>query len=126
MARSGFDVMEQGNISEGLWQCLKSFYKNLKWENYKEEIRIKKLPWTFIHGDFHPGNIMWMPDDPTCKVRLFDWEMVGVGFGPQELGQYVISHFDLSKYGANVHKELVTAYYNELGRIHVRTLSAAQ
>ena len=106
--------MEQGDISDGLWNCLKFFYKNLNWDNFMKEIQVKNLPWTFIHGDFHPGNIMWIPDDPTCKVRLFDWEMVGVGFGPQELGQYVISHLDLAKHGADVHKELVKAYYDEL------------
>jgi Ser/Thr protein kinase RdoA (MazF antagonist) len=33
------------------------------------------LPNTFVHGDFHPGNVRWTSDGPV----LLDWGDVGVG-----------------------------------------------
>jgi len=38
---------------------------------------------------------MWMTEENSSfKIKLIDWEMVGIGSGPQELGQYIISHMD--------------------------------
>ena len=54
-------------------------------------------PWTIVHGDFHPGNVLLLPSrmevvgSPPESLAL-DLEAVGVGSGPQELGQYAISH----------------------------------
>ena len=110
------------SISEDLWNCLLSFFNNLHWENYLKDMDQQRVPLTFVHGDFHPGNIMWIPGDSDCKVRLFDWEMVSLGLGPQELGQYVISHLDLSKHGVEVHRKLVQAYYEELTTINPEIL----
>lgn len=67
--------------------------------------------WTLVHGDFHPGNVMVGVDSPNLEhsepsdrethqqiaACLLDWEMVGVGCGPQDLGQYVISHVEPSE-----------------------------
>ena len=101
-------------VPEKLWLCIQNFYRNLRWENFMKELKVRKFPWTFIHGDFHPNNAMWMPDDDHCHVRLFDWEVAGIGSGPQELGRYVISHLDVTKYGPDVQQNLVKAYYEEL------------
>ena len=79
-----------------------------------KDMEVKPVPFTFIHGDFHPGNVMWMPDDPACPLRILDWEMVGVGSGPQELGLFIIGFLDHKKYGLDVQKDLVGAYHNEL------------
>ena len=41
--------------------------------------------------------------------------MVGIGSGPQELGQYLISHLDFSRHGCvDVHRGLVRRYYDQL------------
>merc|ERR1719222_1339105 len=32
--------------------------------------------------------------DSNWDLRLLDWEMVGLGSGPQDLGQYIISNMD--------------------------------
>jgi hypothetical protein len=45
---------------------------------------------TLVHGDFHPGNQLWNPQ--TSSSRFVDLEQVGLGSGPQEIGQYLISH----------------------------------
>mmetsp|Transcript_60852 Transcript_60852/g.70644 ORF Transcript_60852/g.70644 Transcript_60852/m.70644 type:complete len:438 (+) Transcript_60852:74-1387(+) len=56
------------------------------------------LPWTLVHGDFHPANMMVVdaqnPQQEGHKfdLTLLDFEAVGVGSGPQDLGQYMISH----------------------------------
>ena len=101
-------------VPDELWECLQSYFHSLNWDNYLKSLDEEALPFTFVHGDFHPGNIMWIPNDPHCRVRFFDWEMVGLDYGPQELGQYVVSHMDMSKYGAEVHEQLVRAYYDEM------------
>ena len=41
---------------------------------------------------------------------LLDWEMVGVGSGPQDIGQYMISHTAPEERRAN-EKMLVEHYY---------------
>lgn len=84
--------------------------------------------WTLVHGDFWPGNVMWNPatndndedddDDDDSPLRLLDWEMVGLGSGPQDLGQYVISNMDPVERRACEH-DLVQAYYQELIRCGV-------
>lgn len=67
--------------------------------------------WTLVHGDFWPGNIMWVVEDRS--VRLLDWEMCGIGSGPQDLGQYVLSNMEPSVRRAN-ERRLVEAYFEEL------------
>lgn len=52
-------------------------------------------PWAVVHGDFHPGNAVAVRDAGApggVRTVLLDLEVVGVGSGPQELAQYVISH----------------------------------
>jgi hypothetical protein len=75
------------------------------WQQYVEEI--SRRHWTLVHGDFHPGNMIWCRSGPAIdtaqaltpgipprdgKLVLIDWEVVGVGSGPQDLAQYLISH----------------------------------
>ena len=107
-------------ISEALWSCLLSFFEYLRWPNFLKDMEQQPLPLTLLHGDFHPGNIMWIPsaEDSVGRVKFLDWEMVTLGHGPQELGQYVISHMDIIKYGADVHRRLVHAYYEELVKVN--------
>ena len=57
------------------------------WEAFQTELKTRPL--TLVHGDFHPGNMMIAREASGCRLFLLDWEVVGVGSGPQELGQYV-------------------------------------
>jgi hypothetical protein len=55
----------------------------------------KKKLWTMVHGDFHPANFMVVDPhhrDTDFSLTLLDWEACGVGCGPQDLGQFIISH----------------------------------
>lgn len=59
---------------------------------------------SLTHGDFHPGNLLCLHSSSakfkneeeatveTPRLILLDWEVVGVGSGPQDIGQYLISH----------------------------------
>ena len=44
----------------------------------------KESQWTLVHGDFHAGNQLF--DRKTGEITTLDWEVVGLGSGPQELG----------------------------------------
>lgn len=46
-------------------------------------------------------------------MTSLDWEMVGLGSGPQEVAQYVISHMEPST-RRECEKELLDAYYDQL------------
>ncbi|KAL7559955.1 hypothetical protein ACA910_008276 [Epithemia clementina (nom. ined.)] len=99
--------------------------------------------WTLVHGDFWPGNVLWkVPQHNTATMtttttndsdsvgntrsswlRLVDWEMVGLGSGPQELGQYVISNMSRSV-RQECEESLVRHYYSVLTTTY-RQLHAA-
>ena len=59
----------------------------MDWEAYQAEQA--RAPWTLVHGDFHPANMMYASGG---RLSLLDWEVVGLGDPAQELGQFVISH----------------------------------
>ena len=42
---------------------------------------------TFIHGDFHYGNILWLDN---CVNGVIDWEYSGVGFKEQDIAWALI------------------------------------
>ncbi len=81
------------------------------WESQRTRLN-EKTHWTLVHGDCWAGNVMWHKNG---RVKLVDWEMAGVGSGPQDIGQYVISgvHPDVRR----LHEHgLVHDYYDELIR----------
>ena len=66
--------------------------EGISWQSQLDRLSLDGR-WTLVHGDFWPGNIMWDPNTTTSStrnLRLLDWEMVGLGSGPQDLG-YVVS-----------------------------------
>ena len=89
--------------------------KGISWEAQVERLN-KDRQYTLVHGDFWPGNIMWLKhvaEESGKSIKFVDWEMVGLGSGPQELGQYVISNMDPSD-RRKCEESLVRSYYEEL------------
>jgi aminoglycoside phosphotransferase (APT) family kinase protein len=99
--------------------------QGISWEAQQQRLNVAGH-WTLVHGDFWPGNVMWMIDDDdddggnndhdstrAGSVRLLDWEMVGLGSGPQDLGQYILSNMDPQERKA-CERELVQIYFDEL------------
>ena len=78
----------------------------ISWQDQQDRLHVNGR-WTLVHGDFWPGNVMWNTavessgakkmddhyDGTSSCLRLLDWEMVGLGSGPQDLGQYMLSGF---------------------------------
>jgi len=99
--------------------------------------RMTSSPWTLVHGDFHPGNFMWDPSatgadkadpagrslaeqaaDDVGRLVVLDMEVVGVGSGPQDLGQYAVSHADPAA-RRGFEDDVVALYHAELVRCGV-------
>jgi len=85
---------------------------NISWEAQLKRLNVDGY-YTLVHGDFWPGNVLWMTKEERYMIKLLDWEMVGLGSGPQDLGQYVISNMDpVERKGCE--RELIEAYHREL------------
>lgn len=78
------------------------------------------------NSDFHPANIMWKPDPSSSSssslgprpenshnLVLLDWELVGLGSGAQDVGQYFISHLYPNQ-RKEIEERMVRLYYNQL------------
>jgi len=85
-------------------KILEKAMAGISWESHLERWNADPH-FCLVHGDFWPGNVMiskyktlssttQTSGGEGFELRLLDWEMVGVGSGPQELGQYVISNMD--------------------------------
>jgi len=102
-----------------LLSCLEASLAKVSWESYQAEINDPSRPWTLVHGDFHPANMLWrwgseagVGSAPGGPVML-DFELVGLGNGPQDLAQYLISHMEPA--ARRVHEEaLLQDYYAHL------------
>jgi hypothetical protein len=92
------------------------------WEDFQADLKSGST-FTLIHGDFHPANMMiykqHLQHDPdTLRLALFDYEMVGVGKGGQDVGQYMISH--LAPAARRQHEE---AFLREYYAVLTHTMS---
>lgn len=108
----------KGKIADGtdtvkwdanLVACLDASFAKVSFADF--QTRVQSTPWTLVHGDFHPANMMF---DPVAnRLILLDWEVIGFGNGPQDLAQYVISHMAPSVRKA-CEEGLVRDYYATL------------
>ena len=91
--------------------CMDSSLAKVSWEDYQRNRESEDFVFTLVHGDFHPGNMMWRRSDNSLIV--LDWEAVGLGSGPQDCAQYVISHMEPAERRL-IESELVLKYYTSL------------
>mmetsp|Transcript_25605 Transcript_25605/g.56462 ORF Transcript_25605/g.56462 Transcript_25605/m.56462 type:complete len:393 (+) Transcript_25605:98-1276(+) len=98
-----------------LVSCLEASIARTDWAGFQAELQ--SLPFTLVHGDFHPGNMMIRLDDcgsaDGTAILLLDFEQVGLGSGPQDLGQFMISHTP-PEARQSFEKEAVRGYYAKL------------
>jgi hypothetical protein len=102
------------NWDTNLIQCMDASFSKISWENYL--IDIKNRDFTLVHGDFHPANMMLKRLSPSVDdwtLILLDWEVVGIGSGPQDLAQYLISHMNY-KTREGCERALLRRYWDEL------------
>jgi len=67
--------------------CMDSALEKASWDGF--QARLQSEPWCFLHGDFHPGNVLRLEDG---SIKFVDWEMVALGSGPKDVAQFLISH----------------------------------
>lgn len=101
-----------------LVDCLDAAVAKISWEEFQNELQGRKAWFTLTHGDFHPANMMLKqqkqePEATGVDLLLLDWEVVGLGSGPQDLGQFMISHVEAST-RRMLEEGAVRSYYNEL------------
>lgn len=103
----------QVNWNPKLVVCVDQAMENINWSKYLQSLH--QRPWTLVHGDFHPANALWVwsKENPHGHGIFVDWEMVGLGSGPQDIAQYLISHMSPSL-RREIEKELVQHYYDIL------------
>jgi hypothetical protein len=121
------------------------------WDAYVS--RARAVPFTLMHGDFHPANMMLScatdstaarasasasdasasdasasasdanTDSLPLQIYLLDFEMMGVGMGATDLGQYMVSHLHpmlRKKHEAT----FIKTYYTHLSAIIGTTASS--
>lgn len=101
-----------------LVECMDASFAKISWENYCAEFEEGGRVFTLVHGDFHPANLMWTPSkEPDAEnpghLTILDWEVVGIGSGPQDIAQYFISHMVAAERRV-CEDRLLKAYYDEL------------
>jgi hypothetical protein len=95
--------------------CIDAALAKVSWDAYQAELRAR--PFTLVHGDFHPANLLLSNDGE--RVKIVDWEVVGVGSGPQDLGQFMISHVEPTA-RASIERAAVAAYHAALMAANAR------
>lgn len=97
-----------------LVECLDASMAKISWDDFQAEYLEGHGAFTLIHGDFHPANMMWRgKKEGGGELLILDWEVVGLGSGPQDCAQFVISHM-YPEERRRWEKELVTTYYSDL------------
>lgn len=94
--------------------CVDASFAKVDWDTFRREIEASSF--TIVHGDCHPHNVLRL--DGTNKLVLIDFEMVGVGSGPQDLGQFLISHMEPDvrrQYERDLLRKYHTSLVSELG-----------
>lgn len=91
-------------------------FSKISWDLFQS--RVREQPWTLVHGDFHPANMLWRAQcaEGQSHLVLVDWEMVGIGCGPQELAQFMISHAT-PEFRREQEPIVQRRYYEELTRL---------
>lgn len=97
--------------------CTTKAMAGISWEAQQSRLNTHSAHWTLVHGDFWPGNVL-VSSKSTIDLKLLDWEMVGIGSGAQDLGQYVLSNMD-PKERRECELTLIENYYAELIRCGV-------
>lgn len=112
LARTSWQNADLDKIvwDSNLRACMQKTVDGISWEAQQQRLHRDGV-WTLVHGDFWPGNIMYVINEK--QIRLLDWEMCGLGSGPQDLGQYIISNMEPETRRKH-DRALVEAYHQEL------------
>lgn len=108
--------------SPHLVACMDASIAKISWENFRANFVAQGGVFTLVHGDFHPANMMVRKRTPEeggllsledTDLTILDWEVVGLGSGPQDCAQYFISHM-VSADRRQCEERLLKEYYATL------------
>ena len=105
--------MEKSDEIRALWPAdlvdlVESSLLKISWDSYLDFTKSRK--WTLVSGDCHPANFLWYPNK---EVKILDFEMVGIGSGPQDLAQFFISH-STPESRRSCEMDILKTYYADL------------
>lgn len=79
------DIKEAVTATKRNFEKISNDVNDLKIKKYLKYLnnnKIKSDTKTFIHGDFHYGNVLWHKRSVSC---VLDWEYSGLGFKEQDI-----------------------------------------
>jgi len=68
---------------------------------------------TVTHGDMHWWNFLYPQDADTDRVRIFDWQLWHVDYGPRDLA-FLVALGGFAERRPELEQELVDCYYDGL------------
>jgi hypothetical protein len=117
-----------------VWAATDKAIQGISWQAQMNRLN-EAGHWTLVHSDAWPGNVLWMTTDQNngknddggnaadkSPIRLLDWEMTGLGSGPQDLGQYILANMEPSE-RRDCERELIEVYWKELTRLGVKDVT---
>ncbi|KAJ1561778.1 hypothetical protein HK096_003352 [Nowakowskiella sp. JEL0078] len=114
------DNTSKVNWNSHLLACMDASFAKVSWADFQKELFSPDYVFTLVHGDYHPANMMWKGEEVDHdgvvvkeSLVLLDWEAVGLGSGPQDCAQYVISHM-YPEERRLWEDELISSYYSVL------------
>ena len=124
-----YSSAEEHSINSIQWdplvrQLVDKAMEGISWQSQQERLN-SDSNFTLVHGDFWPGNVMISTSSDTKEdydIRLLDWEMCGLGSGPQDLGQYILSNMD-PVVRRECEEQLIKNYYQKLISLGVSDFS---
>jgi aminoglycoside phosphotransferase (APT) family kinase protein len=92
--------------------CIDAVMDKWTWHAFMAEMRKPEYLWGLVHGDFHPGQIMYGNAD--AELVLLDWEWSGFMASPAiDIATFTISEID--KKDRRSHEASgIPAYYSAL------------
>eukprot|EP00923_Selenidium_pygospionis_P022972 GHVN01039858.1.p1 GENE.GHVN01039858.1~~GHVN01039858.1.p1 ORF type:complete len:307 (-),score=65.22 GHVN01039858.1:355-1275(-) len=109
------DYKSKIRFSPRLYALIDASMAKIDFENYLNKINKYRYKLSLIHGDFHPGNVLW--DVRKRKTgAVVDFEMLGFAWGGQDVGQYMISHINPQQRRL-IEGRVCKAYFNRLTKL---------
>jgi hypothetical protein len=108
--------MSSGEVSWApeLVALIENSIRGTSWEVALAGTTVERGNWTMTHGDWHAGNMLWrLGAAPSEALVVLDVAMAGVGRGPTDLAQFIISNVPIPM-RRQVERDLLRRYWDRL------------
>ena len=105
--------MQHYHIDENTKECIQKVMDQFNWVDFQTELNKPDYKWGLVHGDFHPGQLMYNLDGSGDLV-LLDWEFAGI-FGNPAIDLVTWTWGTTgTKIAEEIEDELLEAYWTAL------------